>query len=83
MLVDPDHPDYREMNAFAGGKFDPGSFHAKVVNRRLAKSALLSLDIFPVKPDDTLLIAACGVHEVDRAEDGLQAQDAVPAVLSC
>lgn len=37
VLSDPDHSDYRQMNAWAGGKFDPSYFDVKGVNRQLAK----------------------------------------------
>jgi hypothetical protein len=37
VLDDPDHPHYREKRAWAGGRFDPGRFDPKVVNRRLAE----------------------------------------------
>lgn len=37
VLSDPDHPDNREMQAWAGGKFDSGRFEPKVANRGLAK----------------------------------------------
>lgn len=37
VLSDPDHPDYRDMKAWSGGRFDPGHFDPKSANRRLAK----------------------------------------------
>lgn len=37
VLSDPDHSDFRQMKVWVGGKFDPGHFDLKPVNRRLAR----------------------------------------------
>ena len=37
VLSDPDHSDFRQMKVWVGGKFYPGHFDPKPVNRRLAR----------------------------------------------